>query len=126
MKQHFMLGGQYFGSGDRDTVFVHAQEQDPTGIAFFCCSCGLVWAKAPIEGKPTYPLIRPCSLHGSTFFDHAGSMYIWWDSAYNGALPKALIQREFSLALEHYERYCKDTPRTEGSPDGRQRLREDV
>lgn len=125
-----MLGGTYLGSGERDEVYKNDEGKfvRAHGWAFFCCTCGIIWARAPINDLPTQVEVRPCKLHGSHFYDWAGSMYIYWDSQHNNTLPPELIKREFLLALEHYERYCKqgDITWTEDPSDGGIRVRQDL
>ena len=121
-RQAFIVGGRVLGWADRSRIFVHGELQAPTGVAFFCPECVALWAVCPIQGEPTYPLVRPCERHSRTFYDHGGSLWLNWDQSFNSALPPPAISREFDLAVSAYSRYhaqFQPDSRPKDPPDGR-------
>ena len=99
--QEFFIEGKHYGSGPRKT---HGRYLgDPRGTAFFCPKCGNLWAHCPVIGQEFDLCCRTyCSKCGKDdILGPAGSIWISTDDDYIKALPRAVLLREFELALRY-------------------------
>lgn len=119
---HFFLQGTYLASSHLESNF------RPHSMAYFCHSCGEVWARVSVSGdeSPEYWEIvsSPCKQHRPTgvldwtalpgsFLPESASLsladmrIVAWARAIEH-LPEAVLKREFELTLEWYERKHQD------------------
>ena len=74
--------------------------------AFFCESCGTIWARAQIPGARWIIESLLCENHQLDWpFRIPGSIWLLWEPAFNASFPPALVEREFRLALAIYDRF---------------------
>ena len=103
MRQHFIIGGQYFPAADRTLAITHAQAHTPYSYAFCCPKCGEVWARAGVEGNSQWSFLqRACSKH-SEGLQVPGSVWLSWDRDFTNAFPLELLLRELHLHINYFE-----------------------
>lgn len=104
-KQLLFINDLYYGEMDRGLVPVHETVQPPSSIAYFCAICGIVWARAVVEGKRYTIWDRRCGQHPTIFAsEKAGSIWIDWDRYFTDALPEAALRRELEIHLLYAEK----------------------
>lgn len=90
----------------RGLELVHAQLQRAEGRAWFCETCGEVWARAVVEGGVFRVLSAPCEDHLDSLMNIRipGSLLIPLEKEFNDSLPLELWRREFELHVRFFER----------------------
>jgi hypothetical protein len=103
--QTIFLGSAVFLTPPRKPLILEGTFMHPTGYAWFCPTCGDIWARAVVEGCSFQLIHMPCVLHPHPFptREPAGSLYIFWDQLFLDTLPLALLHRELLLHLNHFE-----------------------
>ncbi len=123
---HWFLDRTPIGAG---TVPASAESQ-----AFYCESCGDVWARLCVSGASRTLLVhRPCVRHNSasalTWNAIPGTLASWrsaadspyWDTAHClEYMPRSVLKREFDILVAHLDRSnheqeatpLPDTPQT--------------
>lgn len=94
--------GEPFGEQITDGALFPVREQ----VAFFCESCGAIWARLRIEGvwKRDWRIFTvACSKHHDPW-DTAGSLLSGGAEGYLKHLPPAALLREFQLYLSQGDR----------------------
>ena len=97
------------GTGMSPSVLCHNEIQAPNSYAFFCPNCGRVWAKADAgNGQASTWVVQthPCDLEPTTnYFQVPGSIWLPLRPEYIQSLSRQVLEREFQLHLNHYDRY---------------------
>lgn len=105
--QMFTADDVFLGSVERTLTRVHAEMQEPYSHAWFCPSCGDVWARAHINNHKFTIEGGYCRKHADPSpFNVPGTMMIVWNEEFNSLLlscPDA-VKREFELHLVYAER----------------------
>lgn len=91
------IDGEFIGAGEIGLVRVHDEYHPPKSLAYFCSSCGEIWARIVVDGDPRgwFLYYSLCPRHG------LGTIYFKYESEHMGALPRAALEREFLLISEH-------------------------
>lgn len=85
--QQVYVEGTFMGSFERGLKQVHAQYDKPFSYAWFCPSCGDVWARALIAGHDYQIQGGYCHRHpGPSPYTVAGSLLLAWDEPFNQLL----------------------------------------
>ena len=96
------------GTGQSPSVLVHNEVRAPLSYAWFCPNCGRIWAKAEVNGQPYMVMTQPCDLELPTnYFIVPGSIWLTLRPEYLQSLSREVLEREFQLHLNHYDRYHK-------------------
>ena len=107
LKQHYIIEGEYLGTGLRKDYSTVGTNLEVYSYAFFCNNCGRIWASCPIE-RPHRPpkwqiLNMPCK--ADTMFQlWGGSIWLGADKEFVEAFTPAVISKEFFWLLEKFER----------------------
>lgn len=101
--QHFYVHGEYLGSSERLPLITKGVAHRPFSVAYFCPTCGEVWARAAIEGAPFQPWVVSCEKHRGLKYSPAGCLWMDWDKDYTKAFPPKVLKRELEMLLEHFE-----------------------
>ena len=102
----FFVGNEYLGEGQCRTVFIHGDLAPPLSFAFFCPLHGDIWARAVVADRPWQMFRKLCPKHEATsYYDVPGSIWLALEPEYLAAMPRSVLLREFTLHLNHYERY---------------------
>lgn len=96
------IGGKHYGKMRLPFGRVGKEPTPPEGGAFFCPTCGEIWARVLEEGRWHQVYTVGCSKH--SHWDIPGSLWLSWDSNWNAALPPEVIRREFHLVLQQWEK----------------------
>jgi hypothetical protein len=105
--QGVIVEGRFLGSFIRGLKQVHAQFDPPFSYAYFCPTCGEVWARCPIEGRPFQIQGGYCRKHpGPSPYTVPGSLMLAWEPAYNDLLLSCpdVVAWEFNRHLDYAER----------------------
>lgn len=103
--QSWEIEGEDWGTQFRGEVIVNGEVQPPQGEAFFCSLCGRVWARASIIGQRWNVRSMLCGKHPHrASYSPSGSLYLGWDSFYMRAMPRKLLEREFHIMCNYFER----------------------
>ena len=85
---------------------VHGQPEPRESLAYFCETCGEVWARVVEGGRPFRVISMSCSRHPRPYPSAVGgSLWLIWDRAFNDSLPPAVMRRELDLHLKHYDKW---------------------
>ena len=110
----YFIGQEFFGEAEVESDF------DPHSLRYCCQTCGRVWASVIVSpGETTNFLETPCEEHrgmnaislsqvpGSLLFNLESTKNdlakMWWARAIDH-MPQAVLEREFELAVKHYEK----------------------
>jgi hypothetical protein len=103
--QSFFVGDEFLGESPRGLQ--HRTNAYPLSIAFFCPSCGDIWARCPVEGSPrsrwrvAFSACERCDR--IDILNLPGSLWLPLDTDFQNALPHAALLREFHLALKYLD-----------------------
>ncbi len=113
--QHFFIGPSYMGTTTRGYFTFHqkfASEGRPYDIhstAWFCETCGEVWARALVENLTTqesHPYriaIHGCRLHPTRLHrTPPGSIRSWYTELLP-YLPDAMVEYEFTMLMKYLD-----------------------
>lgn len=103
--QHFIVEGKFLGTAARGLVPVHEELHPPRSFAYFCQTCGDVWARLPVEDhlgnqQPFSVLTVGCSKHRQHSLEVGGSLFTSRDPYMLDAFPWEVWARELSLHLD--------------------------
>jgi hypothetical protein len=97
------------GSGPERTTLPALRVKEvmaiPWSRAYFCPTCGQIWARVVTPPSLFHVYVTPCENHPQSPFIVAGSIWDPLDRDFNEALPLSTITREFALHCAHYDRY---------------------
>ena len=110
--QHIYVEGGYLGNIPRKKLFIHGELHEPQHYAYFCPSCGNLWARLPVDGTVTENWWRIvggyCRKHPerSNPFSVAGSLMLGWEPEYCELLLSCpdVVKWEMARHLEFIER----------------------
>src|SRR5258708_6865539 len=93
------IEGQDYGTMQIPAEFRHGTDYPPSSFAYFCSTCGKVWARVTIQGRPYLPWSIRCQscARGAYILEVGGSLWLSWERSFNAALPTKVLQREFEL-----------------------------
>lgn len=98
---HIEIEGEDYGTMLVEGDIRHGHEIAPAGSAYFCPSCARVWARVLVEGNRTIPWCVCCAACAAPWHvEQPGSVMKLWDRAFNEALPRKVLLREFELAVK--------------------------
>lgn len=90
--------------GEADRLIDFRTRAAPRGVAFFCPSCGRIWATAQVVGEKWYSVAASCAnCDAIDILNVPGSLWIQLNKDFNEALPREILLREFDLALKYNE-----------------------
>lgn len=78
-----------------------------TGYCFVCPRCGELWARVTLKGAVHAILSRNCSDCQPNYkymLLLPGSLWLDYDPEFNDALPQPVLEREFWLHVNQYEK----------------------
>lgn len=108
-KQEFIVEGKWLGECMRGPVVVHEALLPPRSYAFFCPTCGKLWARAPvwktIEGNECFYFnvwTLGCQKHSLGMFSIPGSLFLTWDKPFNDNFPDEVLAWELDRHLAMY------------------------
>jgi hypothetical protein len=105
----YFIEGKYFGSAVRRTEErARRMKLPPESIAWFCTTCGEVWARMVADNAEFRVYSAPCPKHPRFRSIPAGSIWLPWDAQHNEALPPEVIRREFDIHLAHWDYWKGD------------------
>jgi hypothetical protein len=107
MLQHFIIHNRHMGYCERpDLIAVQGELAPPVSVAYFCPSCGEVWARAAIDNRPFMVHVMPCNRHPQQDFGLRvpGALTLPWDAEYSNSFPQEVAAWEFMRHLEWVER----------------------
>lgn len=112
--QHFFIGNDFKGTTQRSYFQFHAKlfEGRPFDVksnAWFCPTCGEVWARAILEDvgtgntHPYRVTMHGCSKHPSNNVQTPpGSVMTWFDELLP-YLPPAMVEYEFNILMKYLD-----------------------
>ena len=111
-EQSIYIEDRFLGSFCRPANIIHAERQPPNSYAYFCPTCGEVWARCPTtdnngESRPWQIQGGHCRLHpGPSQFTVAGSLLLAWETEYSALLLSCpdIVRWEFERHMEYYQR----------------------
>lgn len=112
-RQLFILNNKLIGEAPRGGILIHASSAEPLSLLWFCQHCGDVYARAPVY-RPDNTLTpwqsfratcQKCAASQTYYSEFPGSLWLAWDTEYLSALPEAVLQHEFSVAADSYDRF---------------------
>ncbi len=107
-QQHFIIEGKFLGAVERrfqkkSWSPVHV----PLGYAFFCPTCGEVWALCPVIGPGGQASrfevqTRACRKHPAQPFttEPPGILHLSWDKEFSDSFPDDVVRWEFDRYME--------------------------
>lgn len=112
VKASYFFGRSYWGA----STFQAPHERWPNSKAYFCSTCGDVWARVVVDATPFEVIPRPCANHSKHFMSESssvpGSILPYavgkdWVSVMDWAvafehLPPALQQAELGLYYRYF------------------------
>lgn len=102
--RHFFVKGNWLGTVELYDVQVHEELHPPGSEAYFCPTCGDVWARFPVIDKMTNKTIKylaravHCEKDGGT-----GELYAPWNPDFTSSLPNDAVRYEFNQLIKHYK-----------------------
>lgn len=112
-EQSIFIGSTFLGSFVRPAMLVHAERQPPYSYAYFCPTCGEVWARCPTKilggsAENKWQIQGGhCQLHpGPSPFTVAGSLLLSWEPEFSQLLLSCpdVVKWEFDRHMEFIER----------------------
>lgn len=102
LKQHFIIEGEYLGTGLRKDYSTVGTNLEVYSYAFFCKHCGRVWASCPVEHPSKKIEWMVCNIvcPQDTRTDYGGSIWLSYDKEFIEAFTPAVISREFFWLLD--------------------------
>lgn len=77
----------------------------PSGYAYFCSTCGRVWARVVVTARPFSVWSLTCEkCPRSHSLEVAGSLFLSWERPFNDSLPREVLLREFEIGYENWKR----------------------
>jgi len=98
IRQDFFLGSSYLGTAERKLQFLGTHVVLPESKLWFCPHCGDVWARAVVEKAEWQSYRVPCPKHPK-----GGSLWLSWDKEYLAALPKPVLEYEFTRLVKMFD-----------------------
>jgi hypothetical protein len=110
--QQYWVRGKYLGESARDYELVHGTLQPPESLAYFCPTCGEVWARVVVTGRPFSVWTMTCERHAEQYrsLTVPGTLYMSWNKDHNEALPREVLRREVILHAEWCQRTAGHSP----------------
>lgn len=103
--QDFWAEGKFLGRSQRADELVHGQYRPPPSIAYFCPTCGEVWARVVVAGQEFMVWTMSCRKHQPPFrLTVAGSMLQLWNHDHNASLPRGALLREVLVHCDWFEK----------------------
>ena len=103
----YYVRGKHMGQSSREMDLVHGRLRPPDSLAYFCPTCGEVWAMVVVAGQQFRVWSMPCAKHPPPYrVVVAGSMMLDWDRVYNDALPHDVLRREVLIHAEWWKRHA--------------------
>jgi hypothetical protein len=105
LKQHYIIEGEYLGSGLRQPFSTVGTSLTVYSYAFFCKKCGRIWASCPIDkpGIEWHVVNTPCPR--DTREAWGGSIFLTYDKEFIEPMPPAVLTREFNWLLSKMEKH---------------------
>jgi hypothetical protein len=97
---HFILGSRFLGTATWPDEFSHNERHEPYSRAFFCMTCGEVWARIVVNEGNAWAAVhhRACPRHrGRVWLDFEGLL---WFPHMAGPMPVEALVEELKFALE--------------------------
>ena len=91
MAVHYFLGGARIAKGTQRPQW--NEHADFPSTAYFCPTCGEIWARILVEGTSWNMLLIPCQAHGG------GEFLPPWSASID-AYPLEVLLHDFPLALK--------------------------
>lgn len=107
------IDGEFLGAGEIGLVTIHAEQIEPHSLAYFCYTCGEIWARIVVMNEDQDWRINNayCPRHG------LGTIWCSYDREHMRALPREALEREALLALENPKWY--EYPQRRRGADGK-------
>ena len=103
--QDFWAEGRFLGRSQRPDELVHGQWRTPPSQAYFCPTCGEVWARVVVPNQEFTVWSMPCRKHQPRFrLTVAGSLYRLWDRDFNDSFPRGALLREVLVHADWIEK----------------------
>lgn len=104
--RHFIVGTNHLGTTKVNYTMVHGERHPPCGYAFFCPTCGEIWARAPVQIGVEYSkfqsVSRGCAKHPQHALEVPGSLWLDWDREFTTSFPFGALLYEVELQLAHF------------------------
>lgn len=113
----FFASDSFIAEAPCEHQFRHEELQAPLSYLWFCSHCGQVFARSPViklangqmqEWQSFKALCGGCHNRSRNFHLVPGSIWLPWDPDYLAVLPDAVLQREATLHLQHFDRIYHD------------------
>ena len=106
--RQYWIGGRYIGAGPAERERIHEGLYVPRSYAYFCPSCGDVWARVIVlDGEVSqkfFAWVAPCPKHELDGVGVSGSLLLPLNHTFNVSLPDEMIQWEFEQHLRWAEK----------------------